>query len=585
MSYSRKADSIGESRQTTADESSVSAPVNKSQKQATHSGPQVESGLNRDFSTVPAAAGPSVEPLPAMRTHLSIQRLPGNESSEQAAPSGGAESETATTPDSESESASPEATPAAGWIVEDDAAEPGPGQMRKSEFLSQLRGVVCSTIDSAIAGSGRNTEGCPYVSNWINYYARQSTAHLVRGIHRYAPEAASSTSAADYISVINQRVQRAAETWARTGEITGVPEGVPQTPPGTAAQGASGGGVQRKARQGGSEPNGTHTGADPQSVRKQLGTGQPLESGVRSRMENAFGMDFSHVRTHSDTNAAEMSADFNARAFTVGEHISFGTGEYQPGTPTGDAIIAHEIAHVVQQNSGSASVSPMKEGETQLDSLEEDADQSAVGALVSVFSSAGQQTTQIAGNAMPRLRSGLKLQRCDDCSGTRTPTRPRTPRYVTNVGTYLVTSRSGVSSSVPDMTQTQADAALASIGMTGRVTQTAPATNSYNCHGYTFTNSARWLSDDQVPTILTENGYSVTTTPSVGDIAVYRFEGSIVHTGVITAVSGTTITEVHSKWGRAPRYRHAPADVPPIYGTYTAYTTSRSGGHLLRTSP
>ena len=137
-------------------------------------------------------------------------------------------------------------------------------------------------------------------------------------------------------------------------------------------------------------------------------------------MESAFGTSFSHVRAHTDAGAAALSGSLNARAFTVGEHIAFGSGEYKPGTLIGDAIIAHELAHVAQQGRTSSSTASMQKGGTGYSSLEEDADRSAVGAVVSLWSGAKGALATITQNAMPRLRSGLKLQRCcRDDKGSR----------------------------------------------------------------------------------------------------------------------------------------------------------------------
>lgn len=90
-------------------------------------------------------------------------------------------------------------------------------------------------------------------------------------------------------------------------------------------------------------------GSSADSVRNQLGSGRGLEGDVRSRMESAFGADFSGVEIHADDAGAGLSADLNARAFTLGNHIAFAAGEYQPGTRSGDALLAHELTHVVQQ--------------------------------------------------------------------------------------------------------------------------------------------------------------------------------------------------------------------------------------------
>jgi len=78
------------------------------------------------------------------------------------------------------------------------------------------------------------------------------------------------------------------------------------------------------------------------------------------------------VRVHTDVRSAEISDNLNARAFTLGNNIAFGSGEYQPGTLIGNALIAHELAHVVQQGGGSAEAAPMQKGETETDLREEE---------------------------------------------------------------------------------------------------------------------------------------------------------------------------------------------------------------------
>ena len=78
--------------------------------------------------------------------------------------------------------------------------------------------------------------------------------------------------------------------------------------------------------------------------------GQPLDPAVRSFMEPRFGHDFGAVRVHTDTPAAAASRDLGARAFASGTDISFDAGEYRPETAAGRALIAHELAHVVQQH-------------------------------------------------------------------------------------------------------------------------------------------------------------------------------------------------------------------------------------------
>jgi hypothetical protein len=82
--------------------------------------------------------------------------------------------------------------------------------------------------------------------------------------------------------------------------------------------------------------------------------GQPLDIGTRAFIEPRFGHDFSKVRVHTDEMAAESADAVNALAYTVGHDIVFGAGQYAPGTATGRMLLAHELTHVVQQNSSMA---------------------------------------------------------------------------------------------------------------------------------------------------------------------------------------------------------------------------------------
>ena len=114
--------------------------------------------------------------------------------------------------------------PASILIVDDSVESPAPGQMRRRDFLAELRTAVCRTAAEALAGSPWSEQGCPYIEYWFRYYETQSARHLERAARKYAPEATSATSARDYIRVISERLRGPVETWARTGRITGVPE-------------------------------------------------------------------------------------------------------------------------------------------------------------------------------------------------------------------------------------------------------------------------------------------------------------------------------------------------------------------------
>jgi Domain of unknown function (DUF4157) len=84
--------------------------------------------------------------------------------------------------------------------------------------------------------------------------------------------------------------------------------------------------------------------------------GQPLDASTRSFMEPRFGHDFSHVRVHTDARAAESARAVNALAYTVGSHVAVRADRHEPETAAGRRLLAHELAHVVQQSSGGGGV-------------------------------------------------------------------------------------------------------------------------------------------------------------------------------------------------------------------------------------
>jgi Domain of unknown function (DUF4157)/Putative peptidoglycan binding domain len=97
--------------------------------------------------------------------------------------------------------------------------------------------------------------------------------------------------------------------------------------------------------------------------------GQPLDAAARVFMEPRFGRDFARVRVHADDQAAASASALRARAYTLGNRIVFGAGQYAPGTASGRSLIAHELTHVLQQGSASrpmrqaAPAAPEKEEE------------------------------------------------------------------------------------------------------------------------------------------------------------------------------------------------------------------------------
>jgi Holliday junction resolvase-like predicted endonuclease len=81
-------------------------------------------------------------------------------------------------------------------------------------------------------------------------------------------------------------------------------------------------------------------------------SGQVLDAATRGYFEPRYGHDFGKVRVHSDDRASQSAISLGARAYTVGNHLVFAQGQYAPHTSGGRQLIAHELAHVVQQDGG-----------------------------------------------------------------------------------------------------------------------------------------------------------------------------------------------------------------------------------------
>jgi len=129
---------------------------------------------------------------------------------------------------------------------------------------------------------------------------------------------------------------------------------MPASPAASASVSGSAPGVQLKA----AGPSGPGVAEAPPIVHEVLRSpGQPLDKSTRTFMEPRFGQDFSAVRVHTDAKAAQSARAVQAKAYTVGRDVVFGSGEFAPGTHEGQRLLGHELTHVVQQ--GDASPLPL----------------------------------------------------------------------------------------------------------------------------------------------------------------------------------------------------------------------------------
>lgn len=102
-------------------------------------------------------------------------------------------------------------------------------------------------------------------------------------------------------------------------------------------------------------------------INRAKGGGQPLAPDLQQKMGNAMGADFSGVKIHTDSQSDKLNRSIQAKAFTTGQDVFFRQGTYNPGSTSGQELIAHELTHVMQQNSGVAARKPDSESSTKPD--------------------------------------------------------------------------------------------------------------------------------------------------------------------------------------------------------------------------
>jgi hypothetical protein len=294
-------------------------------------------------------------------------------------------------------------------VIATDAHVDDPRRMHRDAFLERLHAMAHAT---ALDMLGERARDCPYIDAWFARHANTDAATLERLARRYAGISGGTTAEA-LIEMLQLRLRmgiaywRSGEDLAGEAELAGLPatasalEG-PCTCGGTCAKCQGAAATPDPARViaeiGNGEGIASHAPtaalAKVTETSDRLGAAGPLDSSVRTRMERAFGRSFANVGIHTGHQATALTSEHSARAVTVGQHIAFAPGTYQPGTLIGDLLIAHELAHTTQQEGASDDARGNGHG------LENEADRAAVTAML------GGRAGSIVS------RTGLRLQRC-----------------------------------------------------------------------------------------------------------------------------------------------------------------------------
>ncbi len=280
-------------------------------------------------------------------------------------------------------------------IIVEDSASVDNNQVRKSEFFAKVEPALRAAASDEL-GMLRSVAACPYITHYLAMYRDRPAADTEALIRKFTGSQARDPQQLQLDLIA--RARAGIRQWKETGKL---PSDLVAADPGAAhaAEVASG--------SAGSAPRGT-------VQRKSLGLndGAPLDSSTQSRMDGAFGTSFADVRVHDDEAGGAAAKNHGAKAFAAGNDVAFAPGAYAPGTPHGDALLAHELTHVMQQRGAATDGDPtiMPGGNRAHDAAEQDADRSTGRAVQRL---AGHQTDA----AGPEVNTGYQLQRCEGVDG------------------------------------------------------------------------------------------------------------------------------------------------------------------------
>src|ERR1700733_3368902 len=151
--------------------------------------------------------------------------------------------------------------------------------------------------------------------------------------------------------------------------------------------------IQRKAER---DANGVAEGADSAIATASSSSGQSLPGEIQRKFETSLGTDLSSVRVHTGGESQSAAHAVGAKAYTMGQDIHFGAGQYDPSSSAGEHLLAHEVAHTVQQQGGTSTRQNKLEVSGPQDAAEPEADQAADAMVSGTSIQIGGATRSVA---------------------------------------------------------------------------------------------------------------------------------------------------------------------------------------------
>ncbi|MBK7538218.1 MAG: DUF4157 domain-containing protein [Myxococcales bacterium] len=292
-------------------------------------------------------------------------------------------------------------------LMDDDAnAAAAPRTMRKGAFLAALRPAVQAAVEAELAATGA-TDGCPYLERVFAHYAAAPAAAAESLLLRWIPDARAAASAHDLLPMVIARVLQGVRAWRATGQL---PAEVLAAAPQLAQQAA--------------DETAPPVAGSLDALEAELGPGQPLDATTQRRMAEGLGADVSSARLHTGALAHSKAEQHQAVAFAVGPNIVLGARAPQLDSPAGQALLAHELAHTLQQRDAAQDAHARRRPiAPESAAAEQDADQAGAQALATAAQAGASpaampESASVAGLVLLARRFGevmrtdVALQRC-----------------------------------------------------------------------------------------------------------------------------------------------------------------------------
>lgn len=284
--------------------------------------------------------------------------------------------------------------PEAGAAIVEDGVPVEAGQVAKGEFLDHLRAELMTMVESETRGTVWEGRGCPWIDHHVERYRRRPVADARDTLRRYIGSDPRIATTEQLRAAVTRRARDSLREWLATGRTPTVPGGTDTSATTDSIPTGEPGSPLLRWPTPGAGP----ISVDAVRTANRLGPGEPLPSDVARRFAPELGPGLGAVRVHRGSLGAAAAGAAQAHAFALGPHVAFGPDRFAPGTPAGDALIAHELAHATALGEGGT-----------VDDAEHVADGVAASAVERLW--AGSTTT--SSSFRPRApRGGLAIRRC-----------------------------------------------------------------------------------------------------------------------------------------------------------------------------